>query len=40
MARGFFEWENKNFLKMSKITKFVINLPKIMKKAKEKKIRK
>ena len=39
MARGFFEWENKNFKKMSKITKFVINLPKIMKKAR-KKIRK
>ena len=31
----FFEWENENLKKKSKITKFVINIPKIMKKAKK-----
>ena len=31
----FFEWANKNLEKMNKITKFVINLPKIMENAKK-----
>ena len=34
----YFEWANKNLKKMSKLTKFVTNLPKILEK--EKKIQK
>ena len=34
----FSEWTNKHFKKLSKMTKFVINLPKIMRK--EKKVQK